>query len=105
MDAVSTPQVNITVTKGPSVTVAVLEMLDESGLLVHTITGEARRHPRDQENRAIGDMYALGRAFRTLSDVMVTWADETVETASKSQTAGAIFRDLINDALKRDDLF
>jgi len=78
MEATSNPEIKITLTKGPSVTVAVLELLDDYGLTVRTFTGEARRHPRDQENRHIGDMYAIGRAFRTLSDALLVWSDNEV---------------------------
>lgn len=102
-EVVTTPRIKITLTKGPSVTVAVLEMLDEYSSTVHTITGEARRHPRDVENRHIGDMYALGRAFKTLSDDMLTWADSEVEIASRSYTVGSLMHEIIKDAIARGD--
>ena len=99
MEAFEKPLIEITLTKGPSVTVAVLELMNDGNVVADVVTGEARRHPRDHENRAIGNAYALGRAFRALSDQMIAFGDHAVEDAGKSFTAGSIINDLLKNYL------
>jgi len=71
--------ITLRVLHGPRAVVAELEMTSGDGT-VYVFAGDAKCHPNDKNDPAIGESYAVCRALREAADNFEAFADWKVET-------------------------
>ena len=75
---------SVKIARGPSATICDLIITDAVGI-TRTFVGEAKKHPSDEYDQQIGDMYSFLRALRAAADYIEANADEKVRRANETR--------------------
>lgn len=86
---------SVKVTRGPSATITDFSITDAVGI-TKTFVGEAKKHPTDEYDQQIGDMYSFVRALRAAADYIEVNADEKVRQANEIRIIGTSITELLD---------